>query len=207
MPSQQQPAKFTPEENTPYLTITDVNQLFGDDWLTDKHVNAFNKLAHDQFPFLNGFQDQLTLVTSHLPYRSPSLDFIQIINISNQHWVCASNVLCMADTVEIYDSKPCHSIGAATLHTQIAKILKVREKSFDLRHIDVQRQKGGSDCALFAMANAVTLCLGGDPHITGYMQKDLRPHLVNCFKAQKLNSFLLQSTQDERGRDFSIIQQ
>ena len=171
MPSQQQPAKITPEENTPYLTITDVNQLFGDDWLTDKHVNAFNKLAHDQFPFLNGFQDPLTLVTSHLPYRSPSLDFIQIINISNQHWVCASNVLCMTDTVEIYDSKPCHSIGAATLHTQIAKILKVREKSFDLRHIDVQRQKGGSDCALFAMAKQSHFALAETLILLGICKK------------------------------------
>ena len=41
---------------------------------------------------------------------------------------------------------------------QVAAIMKISSKSFELEHVDVQQQIGTSDCALFAMAFAMTLC-------------------------------------------------
>ena len=177
-----------PEQNELGLTVSDLEQLVGGEWLTDKHINAVNKLFHKQFPSLNGFQDPITLASAYA-YNSPSKNFIQIVNISNNHWVCASNVLCMPGSVEVYDSKPSCSIGAFVLHKQIAKILKTAEKSFEVKHVDVQRQRGGSDCALFAIAYATTLCLGGDPHISRYVQNNLRAHLAKCFQSQTITEF------------------
>ena len=46
--------------------------------------------------------------------------------------------------------------------------------------MDVQCQTGGNDCALFAVVNGATICLGGEPHITGCMQDGLS-HLAQCF--------------------------
>ena len=39
-----------------------------------------------------------------------------------------------------------------------------------LRKVDVQRQYGESDCGLFAIACAITLCEGRDPYLPTYIQ-------------------------------------
>lgn len=123
-----------------------------------------------------------------------------MINISNIHWVCASNVLSSPGVVEVYDSKPIHSIGSSALHSQVAKILQTSDKSFQLKHVDVQRQQGESDCALFAIANAATLCLGGDPHITSYKQENFRAHLATCFELQHMAMFPIADRPRRLGR-------
>ena len=90
----QQPAGKRFPKYQLHLTETDLQQLLAGDWLIDKHINTINELLHNQFPLLNDFQDPLTLVNSVYPYKSLSKNFIQIINISNQHRMCASNMLC-----------------------------------------------------------------------------------------------------------------
>lgn len=168
----------------------DLNILLQDgEWLTDKHINAANKLLSKQFPKLNGFQDPCCLASPVHPYKSGCCDFVQVVNFDNKHWACISNVLSSPGVVEVYDSIPFYSIGSSSLHMQVAKIVKTSEKSFQLKHVDVQRQRGGSDCALFTIANATTLCLGGDPHITSYVQKDLRVHFSKCIEAQHMSIF------------------
>ena len=158
-------------------------------WLTDKHINAANKLLSNQFPNWNGFQDPVTLTAPKYPYKSKSCDFIQIVNIDNKHWACIANVLSAPGVVEVYDSFSSYSIRSSALHMQVAKILKTSDKSFQLKHVGVQQQRGADDCALFAIANATTLCFGSDPHITSYVQKDLRVHLRKCFEAQHMSFF------------------
>lgn len=163
--------------------------MLGDKWLTDKHVRAVNSLLSSQFPTLNGLQDPLQVAIPDKPYESASNNFIQVINITNSHWVCASNVICPPGVVEVYDSKPNFSIGSSALHEQVAKILKTSENSFQLNHVDVQRQRGPDDCGLFTIANATTLCFGKDPNCESYEQSELRGHLAKCFKLQEISMF------------------
>ena len=47
---------------------------------------------------------------------------------------------------------------------------------------DVQRQQGYSDCGLFAVAFATSLCGGEDPTKISYVQHSLRSHLISCRK-------------------------
>ncbi len=171
------------------LKDEDQQQLLLGDWLTDKHIRAVNKLLSRQFPTYNGFQDPLLLACPDKPYKSSSDNFIQIINITNIHWVCTSNILSSPGVVEVYDSNPKYSIGSSVLHEQVAKILNTSEKSFSLKHVEVQLQAGANDCALFAIANATTLCFGGDPHIASYNQNNFRAHLANCFELQQMSMF------------------
>ncbi len=171
------------------LTVIDQQQLLGGDWLTDKHINVAHQLLSQQFPTLNGLQDPLFLAMFDHPYKSSGKDFIQIVNITNQHWVCVSNVISSPGVVEVYDSMPFYSTGSSALSQQVAKMLKTGEKSFQLKHVDVQRQRDGNDCALFALANATTLCFGGDPHVTSYVQDDLRAHLSQCFETGCMSTF------------------
>ena len=72
---------------------------------------------------------------------------------------------------------------------QVASILKTPEKSFDLHHVDVQRQRGGSDCGLFAIAFATSLCMRKDPHIQQYSQSSMREHLALCLTEKKMADF------------------
>ena len=58
--------------------------------------------------------------------------------------VCVSNVLSSPGVVEIYDSMLFYTTKSTALHIQVAKIMKTKEKSFMLKHVDVQRQSGAS---------------------------------------------------------------
>ena len=151
-------------------------------------MEAANKLLKEQYPQQNGLQD--TLVLAELcRFRSSPTDFIQIVNISHSHWVCVSNVLSSPEVVEVFDSMPAYSTTSLSLTRQVAAILKTKEKSFDLYHVDVQRQVGGSDCGLFALAFAASLCVRKDSHTERYAQTEMRQHLARCFEEKKITSF------------------
>ena len=168
--------------------LADKYILTSNDWLTDRHVNAANKLLLAQFPSQNGLQDPLLLVNLK-KYNSSRDKFVQVINVNNQHWICISNKLCSAGVVEVFDTLPHLSKNSETVYSQVATILRSEDKSFTLNHIDVQRQFGSNDCALFSIAFATNLCFGEDPHQIGYLQSSFRPHLLKCLEKKQLAPF------------------
>ena len=91
--------------------------------------------------------------------------------------------------MDVYDSIPSYSIGSQSLRLQLAAILRTKEPQFHIRFVDVQRQSGGSDCGLFAIAFATALCGGLDPHIQNFEQSKMREHLKECFVAHRLHCF------------------
>jgi hypothetical protein len=170
------------------LKIREKHVLSTGDWISDLHMQAANKLLKEQYPKQNGLQD--TLVLAELcRFRSSPTDFIQIVNISRSHWVCVSNVFSSSGVVEVFDSMPAYSTSSSSLKRQVAAMLKTSEKCFDLYHVDVQRQVGGSDCGLFAIAFAASLCARNDPHTERYAQTEMRQHLAQCFEEKKISSF------------------
>ena len=96
--------------------------------------------------------------------------------------MCASNIGCSEDVVDVYDSIPAYSIGTTTLRKQIAVILQTKSSSFKLQFVDVQRRSEGGDCALFAIA---IYCDGQDPHLVRYNQCQMRRHLYGCYEGGK----------------------
>jgi len=82
-------------------------ELFQDDkqvilsggWLLQQHICAAQLLLKQKQP---GLQDTLDLAM--LRWNSRSDNFIQIINLSNSHWVCVSNINCPPGVVDVYDS-------------------------------------------------------------------------------------------------------
>lgn len=179
-------AKFNSVIRT--LDSGDKRQLQEGEWLTDKHVNVFNNLVSCQFPAQNGVQCPL-LLSELLKYGSSNEDFVQIVNLSRQHWVCVSNIFSSPGVVDVYDSIPRYSMKSFALKTQVATIMKSSARSFQLRHIDVQRQVGVNDCALFAMAFATSLCLHRDPTTESYLQTSMRQHFMECYDSNKLLPF------------------
>ena len=54
---------------------------------------------------------------------------------------------------------------------------------------DVTQQEGGSDCGLFCIAIATSLCEGDNPTHLEYNQTGLRSHLLNCFLRRRMSAF------------------
>ena len=52
-----------------------------------------------------------------------------------------------------------------------------------------QKQVGGMDCGVFAIAAVTALAFNIDPSAVRFKQEDMRPHLVTCFKNQKFTLF------------------
>ena len=61
--------------------------------------------------------------------------------------------------------------------------------------LQAQQQSGGSDCGLFAIANAIELCFGLQPSHAVYDQSSMREHLINCFSHHKLLPFPKQNVE------------
>lgn len=170
------------------LEEEDKEILLSGQWLTDKHISAINTLLLKEYPEQNGLRNTVVLFEG-LPWKSKADNFVQVINVSRNHWVCAANIGCPENIVNVYDSIPAYSIDSPSLKRQLAAILRTQAPSFEVNFINVQRQIGSSDCGLFAIANAVSLCLGNDPHMLRYDQKQMRNHLYNCFENHSITPF------------------
>ena len=48
--------------------------------------------------------------------------------------------------------------------------------------VNVKTQKGASDCGLFSLAFATSLCVGANPAQENYIQNELRSHLYKCLE-------------------------
>lgn len=114
-------------------------------------------------------------------------DFVQVVHVSGNHWVCTSNVHSAPGVCDVYDSMP--ASHSPSLIRQIAAMMKCSEPSFRMRYINVQMQAGSSDCGLFAIAFAVALCAGRDPHKCSFDQGQMRMHLKQCLEKGELSEF------------------
>ena len=81
------------------------------------------------------------------------------------------------------------SMNSCGLHRQIATIMKSKDAFFVVKHVAVQHQIGRSDCGVFAIAFASSLCMGIDPHTLKYEQTQMRPHLLRCIESGHLLPF------------------
>ena len=115
-------------------------------------------------------------------------DFVQILNVSNTHWITISNIGCKPGIVNIYDSIPNNSLSSRTKE-QIAAILFTDKTHITLQFKQVQMQHGTSDCGVFAVAFATALCSGKDPSGINFIQHQLRIHLKDCLQQRIITDF------------------
>ena len=170
------------------LKVSDKEELYSGEWLSDMHINAAQRCLRDQYPQKNGLQNTLMLNHKQI-YNSGQCNLVQIVNVSDQHWVCLSTSSKQPGVIDMYDSMPSCSKNSPSLKMQACAILKTSARSIRLNHIDVQRQNGGSDCGPFAIAFAKTLCMNEDPHSHKYNQAALRAHLGKCLERNMIDPF------------------
>ena len=141
-------------------------------------------LIKKQFPDQNGLQST-QILAKNLQWQSSNSDFVQILHVSQSHWVCSSNIFSSPEVCDLYS----HLSTSAHLPVKLLQYMKCQSPSFKLRHIDVQHQSGGQDCGLFAIAFMYALCTGKDPHLCSFDQLQMRCHLHSCLQSQTMSEF------------------
>lgn len=156
------------------------------EWLNDNLISAAQQLIKKEYPYINGLQNPI-LQRSMTFEIMESKAFVQCLNLLNNHWLTISTLGCPPDTVRVYDSMNCSL--SASMKKLIADLLHTASKAITIEYINVQQQRGGSDCGLFSIANAHTLCSGDDPVKCLYVQNEMRSHLLKALIDQKMNHF------------------
>ena len=167
------------------LSMADKAILEGKEWLTDSIMNAAQTMLADQFSMTTGFQS--TNAGLCMTFTIEPDEFVQILHDGSAHWVTISTIGCKHPEVKIFDSLYCTLSPA--LKRQIAALLATKEHKISVHFMDVQMQAGGSDCGLFAIAFATSLCFGHSPGKFHFEQSAMRKHLVSCFERGQFDMF------------------
>ena len=166
----------------------DLNLLHSNgEWLNDTIVNAGQALIRKRFPNTCGLQD--VSLSRTLAFQPETKQFIQVLNCRDSHWVCATNIECKPNVVKIYDSMRTGDLSSST-KDDIAALLQCTEKRIFLLFPEVQQQRDGSSCGLFALAFACTLAEGKDPSRVVYPHgSTMCSHLLKCILGEETLSF------------------
>ena len=113
-------------------------------------------------------------------------DFIQILNINNNHWVCVSSIGCPPGHVNLMDSlaKP---VISKELQELAQALLGPNFRG--ISNIPVQQQMNASDCGVFSIAYATCLVYGQNPCTVTFDIPRMRQHLHRCLRAGIMQLF------------------
>lgn len=163
--------------------FVDTEHIIMGEKLNDEDINHAQKILKAQFPKLNGLR--LTLYQDK-PSEQATDNWMQVIHcLQRDHWILATTIGCDDGMVLVYDSvfrnvdEPTKRVLYNVFPTTTR--IKVSGKA--------QKQTGGNDCGVFALAFATSLAFGMDPASQIYVQDRMRLHLANCYKAKKFSQF------------------
>ena len=121
------------------------NILRSNKWLDDTLIDLGQRMLQQQFQYIGGFQ---SVVLAEKFALIPQLgEFIQVLNVANNHWIMISTVGCPPSTIDVYDSL--HGTLSSRSTRLVADILHDKSQSFTIRYQDAQWQSNG--CLLCAM--------------------------------------------------------
>ena len=191
--------RFVPSKANPSRTRVRKINLREDDFsciskgrmLTDVHINFCQRLLHEEFPQIRGFED-----TSCGPVGQFSVfrgTFVQILHDGSLHWVCVSNAFVAeekrCDTVHCYDSLNSDGTVTEKVAKQIFDLSFCESDNLNINLKPVQQQTNGTNCGIFAIAYALSIVHGIDPTTIRFEEKRMRKHLVTCMEQKKLTPF------------------
>jgi len=134
------------------------------------HVNAYQNLMKSHFPHIGGFQNTLLQLKSPLCHHKDSRDpTLQIIHTRSSHW--ASLQITEAG-IHLYDST--YSSCSRDMFEVIAQLVRSNNHSIAIQMMNVAKQSGSTDCALFVIATITCLALDIDPLNIIFDQDQLR---------------------------------
>ena len=170
-------------------------------WLNDNLVSAAQTLLkkQSQVPGL-----QCTALGCTMAFNIQCGEFVQVLHDGHEHWLTVSRVGA-TEEILVYDSMY-QSIGTFT-KKQIAAILASQQQQVVVKMMNVQRQTGGYDCGLFAIAFATAIVNGIHPTELTFKQDSMRKHLYECLNKGELTMFpLVRRSRRSHVKSFVFIQ-
>jgi len=171
-----------PAHEDPHLAASEILQQ--EAWLIDKHIDPAQYLLGNSFPFISGFQSTIVFDSKDCVHvKTPGTSFVQILNVHSNHWITVSNIQCKDNTIKIYDSLNSSRLEASVKFScQVAALLNCQSSGIRVENVNILQQKGSSDCGLFAITCATSLCFGFPPEAQNFVQGKMRSHLAKCFQ-------------------------
>ena len=142
-------------------------------------------LILQEFPHLSSLQDPI--LQQNLSFQVHREEFVQSINVRNNHWCTVSNVGCDEGVVNVYVSLY-PSVSKSTLKL-IASLVFSPASQLVVRMMDAGKQCNGSDCGVLAIAFAYDICCGMDPRKVKFDNRSIRQHLTSCLEQCRLSLF------------------
>ena len=138
------------------------------------HIHFSQVSLKLQFPLVDGLRyTTLQYSQSETQIRHG----LQIVHCRGNHWILASNIGCDEDSLNIYDSV--YSSVDATTQAVLHNLFYFS----DLHVVKFQKQCGGADCGLYAIAAATSVLHKQDPSGVIYNQDKMRNHLIECIES------------------------
>ena len=116
-----------------------INKIENGKWLSDEHIDHAQAMLAKQYPGIGGLHAVCVFEPEGCQkVGTPEQDFIQVVNVSGNHWVTVSNVGCPKDTVAINDSlyDDVSAMGKEKFLTQVAYMLMSTSKCMTQRRLD-----------------------------------------------------------------------
>ena len=159
------------------------------EWLVDDHIDHAQGLLLEQFPNMHGLQNRMLFGTPDACLvGTPACDFVQILNLGGNHWICVSTLGCAPGHIDIYD--PLYTgFTTPTLLNEIARMLHTDCPQMTMCWQVCSKQSGGSDCGLFAVAFATAICYSINPSTLVFSQSGMRNHFIHCIHDKKMTLF------------------
>ena len=132
-------------------------------WLGDYHIDHCQGLLLKQLPGTKGLQNRMLFRTHDAcNVGAPDGEFLQILNVSGTHWLCASTVGCDPGIINLFDSLYTGSTTPQLLN-ELARMIHTDSPEMIINWQQCSKQVGGNDCGLFALTFATALCHGLNP--------------------------------------------
>ena len=163
------------------LTTTDKERILSGKKLNDLHINLAQTMLRQQFSELAGLKSTLLQTRKH---PREEKEQIQIVHSRGDHWIVASSIHAAGTEVLVYDS-----VYQTLDSTTNSIILNFFPTSTSAELVEINRQTGGEDCGVFAIAIATALAFSKNPVAITFNQPTMRSHLVACFEKGTFSLF------------------
>lgn len=164
------------------LERTEKEHILTGEKLNDSHINMAQGLLKRQFSEVTGLNS--TLLQAKKQTKQDNKQQIQIIHSRGDHWLVASTVLSSKDEVKVYDS-----VYRTIDRTTRSIISNLFQSSSSTELVKINRQTGGRDCGVYAIAISTALAFHHDPSLIKFDQPAMRPHLVACLEKGTFSPF------------------
>jgi hypothetical protein len=179
-----------------YLSHHEKSILQSDEWLNNAIIYAAQLLLRNQTKGeIFGWQSPLCSIAQSFQFKhiSSKSKFVQILHVSNCHWVTTSNIdtrngIPYSNSICIYDSGRPKNVKPS-LKQEICKFYKSVASSVFFDIINVEGQPNAYDCGVYAIAYATELAHGLNPALIKWKSGCLRNHIISCFENGQMTRF------------------